>query len=114
MGKRLFVGGIPYSTTEQELGDLFGRYGTVTDIHIPVDRYTGQAKGFAFVEMGSNAEADSATEGLNQTMMGSRQIVVNEAREKPQSGYRDAEDYGSRQDESRHGSGHHGNGGHRR
>ena len=60
MGKRIYVGGLPYSADDQQLEGLFAAYGQVAEVHIVADRYTGQAKGFAFVEMGTDEEAQKA------------------------------------------------------
>lgn len=89
MAKRIYVGGLPYSTTEEELEQLFSSQGTVKEVAIVVDRYTGQAKGFGFVEMNSDTEADAAISALNGTMLGGRTLTVNEAKpreERPRSG----------------------------
>ncbi len=82
----IYVGNMPYSTSEEELNALFGTHGNVSRIHIVMDRETGRAKGFAFVEMPNDAEAKAALEALNGTSMGGRALVVTEARpreEKP-------------------------------
>jgi RNA recognition motif-containing protein len=89
MAKRIYVGGLPYSVTEEDLENLFSASGTVTSVSVVTDRYTGQAKGFGFVEMASDAEADAAINALNGTMMGGRTLTVNEARpreERPRTG----------------------------
>ena len=80
MAKRIYVGGLPYSATDGELENLFASYGTVTSASVVTDRYTGQAKGFGFVEMSTDSEADAAINGLNGTLMGGRNLTVNEAR----------------------------------
>lgn len=80
MAKRIYVGGLPYSCTEQDLEDLFKAHGEVTSATVVSDRYTGQSKGFGFVEMATDAESDSAISALNGTMMGGRSLTVNEAR----------------------------------
>jgi RNA recognition motif-containing protein len=82
MGSKIYVGGLPYSTSEQELADLFGQHGSVTSAKIITDKYTGQSRGFGFVEMGSDNEAQSAISALNGTELGGRTLTVNEA--KPQ------------------------------
>lgn len=92
MNKRLFVGGIPYSTTEDELRQLFSEAGEVSLVNIPVDRFTGQGKGFAFVEMATEEGATKAIETINETEFGKRKITVNEARpreERPQRNFPD-------------------------
>lgn len=89
MAKRIYVGGLPYSATDEDLENLFSASGTVTSASVVTDRYTGQAKGFGFVEMSSDSEADAAINALNGTMMGGRTLTVNEARpreERPRGG----------------------------
>lgn len=80
MAKRIYVGGLAYATSEQSLEDLFAGSGTVTSASIVSDKYTGQSKGFGFVEMSSDAEADAAIAKLNGTMLDGRTLSVNEAR----------------------------------
>lgn len=80
MAKRIYVGGLPYSATEEDLETLFRSAGGVKEVTIITDRYTGQAKGFGFVEMNSDAEADAAISALNGTQMGGRTLTVNEAK----------------------------------
>jgi len=80
MAKRIYVGGLPYSATEEDLENLFASAGTVKEATIVTDRYTGQAKGFGFVEMENDAEADAAINSLNGTQMGGRTLTVNEAK----------------------------------
>ncbi|HEY6542250.1 MAG TPA: RNA-binding protein [Ktedonobacteraceae bacterium] len=82
---RLYVGGLPYQTTEQDLIDLFSPVGEVASAVVIADRDTGRSKGFGFVEMNDEQEARSAIDRLNGTSLGSRTITVNEARER-QSG----------------------------
>ena len=89
MAKRLYVGGLPYSTGERELEDLFASTGTVSSVSVVTDKYTGQSKGFGFVEMSTDAEADAAINTLNGTMLGSRTLTVNEAKpreDRPRTG----------------------------
>ncbi len=83
---RLYVGGLPYQTTEQDLIDLFVQVGQVASATIITDRDSGQSKGFGFVEMGDETEARSAIERINGITMGNRSITVNEARERQSSG----------------------------
>lgn len=83
MGSKIYVGGLPYSTTEQELSDLFGQHGSVQSAKVITDKYTGQSRGFGFVEMGSDEEATAAISALNETELGGRTLTVNEA--KPQA-----------------------------
>ena len=85
---RLYVGGIPYHTTEQDLLDLFGQAGNVIEATIITDRDTGRSKGFGFVEMSDDQGARTAIERLNGTMLGNRNITVNEARERQTTGSR--------------------------
>jgi len=80
MPKRIYVGGLPYSATEEDLENLFAAIGPVTDAVVVTDRYTGQAKGFGFVEMESDTDADTAISSLNGTQMGGRTLTVNEAK----------------------------------
>ncbi len=83
---RLYVGGLPYQTTEQDLIDLFQQAGNVTMATVITDRATGRSKGFGFAEMSDNQEAQGAIERFNGTNMGNRTITVNEARERPEGG----------------------------
>lgn len=85
---RLYVGGLPYSTTEQDLISLFEQAGAVANASVITDRETGRSKGFGFVEMSTDEDARRAMEHLNGTMLGNRTITVNEARERPaRTGY---------------------------
>ena len=87
MGSKIYVGGLPYSTTEQQLNDLFAAHGAVTSSRIITDKFTGQSRGFGFVEMSSDAEAQAAITALNGTELGGRTLTVNEARpQEPRSG----------------------------
>ena len=79
---RIYVGGLPYQTTEQDLVDLFAQVGHVTSATVITDRASGRSKGFGFVEMSNDQEARAAIERLNGTNLGNRTIVVNEARER--------------------------------
>lgn len=80
MAKRIYVGGLPYSTNEGELENLFAAFGTVNETSIISDRYTGQPKGFGFVEMENDGEAESAINSLNGSQLGGRTLTVNEAK----------------------------------
>ena len=80
MGTKLYVGSLPYSTTEQQLSELFSQHGTVQSAKVISDRYTGQSRGFGFVEMATGEEAQKAIAALNGTALGGRTLVVNEAR----------------------------------
>jgi RNA recognition motif-containing protein len=84
---RLYVGSLSYQTTEEELADLFGQVGQVVSATVITDRDSGRSKGFGFVEMSNDDEARKAIEQLNGTTLGSRQIIVNEAREKRDNQY---------------------------
>ncbi|MGH7184320.1 MAG: RNA recognition motif domain-containing protein [Nitrospiraceae bacterium] len=87
MGSKIYVGGLPYSTTEQELSGLFATHGAVTSSRIITDKFTGQSRGFGFVEMSSDAEAQAAITALNGTELGGRTLTVNEARpQEPRTG----------------------------
>lgn len=80
MGRKLYVGNLPYSATEQSLREAFAASGTVDSVSVITDRDSGQSKGFAFVEMASDREAQAATEAMNGKMLDGRQIKVNEAK----------------------------------
>jgi RNA recognition motif-containing protein len=87
MGAKIYVGGLPYSTTEQQLSDLFAVHGSVASSRIITDKFTGQSRGFGFVEMSSDSEAQAAITALNGTELGGRTLTVNEARpQEPRSG----------------------------
>ena len=88
MSKKLFVGGIPYSTTEAELRDYFAQCGNVVSASIIIDRATNRSKGFGFVEFETEEEAQKAVDTLNGTELGGRSIVVNIARPKENNGPR--------------------------
>ena len=88
MGRRLYVGNLPYSTGEAELQELFSKAGTVESVRVMRDAATGRARGFAFVEMGTEEAAQSAIQRLNDTDLDGRKIAVNEARPKPSGGGR--------------------------
>ncbi len=78
----IYVGNLSFRATESELRDAFSQYGEVTKVSIITDRETGRSRGFGFVEMGNSHEARAAIQGLNQTMLGDREISCNEARER--------------------------------
>lgn len=80
MNKKLYVGSLPYSVTEDQLRDLFAPFGNIESCRIISDKFSGQSKGFGFVEMASEEEAQKAMEGVNGREMGGRTLVVNEAR----------------------------------
>ena len=85
---RLYVGGLPYQTTEQDLIALFEQAGQVAFATVIADRDTGRSKGFGFVEMSNDQEAQSAIDRLNGTSLGDRTITVNQARERQSTGNR--------------------------
>jgi RNA recognition motif-containing protein len=80
MGNKLYVGNLPYQVRDQDLQDAFGAFGQVTSAKVMMERETGRSKGFGFVEMGSDAEAQAAINGMNGQALGGRNLVVNEAR----------------------------------
>ena len=80
MGNKLYVGNLPYSFRDSDLESTFGQYGSVSSAKVMMERDTGRSKGFGFVEMGSDAEAQAAIEGVNGQAIGGRNLVVNEAR----------------------------------
>ncbi len=80
MGNKLYVGNLPYSVRDQDLEQAFGQFGVVTSAKVMMERDTGRSKGFGFVEMGSDADAQAAINGMNGQSLGGRSIVVNEAR----------------------------------
>lgn len=80
LAKRIYVGSLPYSVTETQLEGLFSPYGLINQVDVITDKYTGQAKGFAFVEMANDEEAEQAIAALNGTELGGRTLVINEAR----------------------------------
>jgi RNA recognition motif-containing protein len=80
VGNKLYVGNLAYSVRDQDLQDAFSQYGAVSSAKVMMDRETGRSKGFGFVEMGSDAEAQAAINGLNGQPVAGRAVVVNEAR----------------------------------
>ncbi len=82
MSTKLYVGGLPYSVTEQQLNELFAQQGTVSSAKVITDKFTGQSRGFGFVEMSTTEEAQKAISTLNGTQLEGRSLTVNEA--KPQ------------------------------
>jgi RNA recognition motif-containing protein len=80
MSKKLYVGGLPYSVTSAQLEEIFSKIGKVVSCDLITDKYSGQSKGFGFVEMEKDNEADQAIKDLNGTKVGEREITVNEAR----------------------------------
>src|SRR5512134_4017294 len=87
MGSKIYVGGLPYAATESQLNDLFAQHGTVASARIITDKFTGQSRGFGFVEMSSQEEAQAAISAVNGTQMEGRTLTVNEAKpQEPRSG----------------------------
>ena len=80
MGNKLYVGNLPYSVRDEDLQQSFGQFGAVTSAKVMMERDTGRSKGFGFVEMGSDSEAQAAIAGMNGQPLGGRSVVVNEAR----------------------------------
>lgn len=80
MGNKLYVGNLPYTVRDEDLQQAFSAYGSVNSAKVMMERETGRSKGFGFVEMGSDAEAQAAVEGMNGQSLGGRSLVVNEAR----------------------------------
>ncbi|HWO43439.1 MAG TPA: RNA-binding protein [Candidatus Eisenbacteria bacterium] len=83
MGNKLYVGGLPYSVSEGRLQEIFSPHGTVESASVISDRFTGQSRGFGFVEMSSSSEAQKAIEALNGTQLDGRTLTVNEAKPQP-------------------------------
>jgi RNA recognition motif-containing protein len=91
MMMNIYVGNLPYGATEDELKTAFAAFGEVSSVNLITDQFSGQSKGFAFVEMADNASADAAIKGLNETAMGGRNLKVNQAKprsERPSRGPR--------------------------
>ena len=80
MGNKLYVGNLPYTVRDEDLQQSFGQFGSITSAKVMMERDTGRSKGFGFVEMGSDAEAQAAITGMNGQSLGGRSITVNEAR----------------------------------
>jgi RNA recognition motif-containing protein len=108
MGRKLYVGNLPYSATDASLREAFSASGTVDSVTVITDRDTGQSKGFAFVEMSSDAEAQRAMQAMNGQTIDGRQIKVNEAKPKGSGG-----GGGGRRDGGGYGGGGYGGGGRR-
>jgi len=87
MGRRLYVGNLPYSATEDQLTELFGRAGKVDSVRVMRDMATGRARGFAFIEMASDDDAQKAISEFHEHQLEGRALVVNEARPKPEGGF---------------------------
>ncbi len=88
MGKKLYVGNLSYEVSDSDLSSMFTAFGTVQSAQVIMDRDTGRSKGFGFVEMGSDQEAQAAITGLNGKEVGGRALTVNEARPKTEGGGR--------------------------
>lgn len=87
MGSKIYVGGLPYSATDPQLNELFAPHGTVESARVITDKFTGQSRGFGFVEMSTPEEAKAAIAALNGSQMDGRSLVVNEAKpQEPRSG----------------------------
>jgi RNA recognition motif-containing protein len=86
LSKKLYVGNLPFTVTEDELRDVFARHGEVESVAVIMDRDTGRPRGFGFVEMGDSAAAENAIRGLDGTDMGGRSLRVNEAQDKRSGG----------------------------
>jgi len=87
----IYVGNLPYSITEADLRETFSRFGEVSEVNLITDKYSGESKGFGFVEMANNSQADAAIKGLNGTDMKGRNVTVNQAKpktERPSRGRR--------------------------
>ena len=80
MGNKLYVGNLPYTVRDDDLSQSFGEFGTVTSAKVMMERDTGRSKGFGFVEMADDAQAQAAINGMNGQALGGRNLVVNEAR----------------------------------
>jgi cold-inducible RNA-binding protein len=87
MGRRLYVGNLPYKTTDEDLTELFGRAGAVDNVRVMRDQATGRARGFAFVEMVNDEDAQKAVEQFHEYELDGRALVVNEARPKESGGF---------------------------
>ncbi len=88
MGTKLYVGNLSYNTTSEQLGEMFHAFGAVRSAQVIEDRMTGRSKGFGFVEMETDAEAQAAISGLNGQIKGGRPLTVNEARPREEGGGR--------------------------
>jgi RNA recognition motif-containing protein len=94
MAKRIFVGNLPFSATEDQLRTLFSAHGEVTSVNIITDKFTNRSRGFAFVEMSADAAAVAAIAAINQYQLDGRALTVNEARERSEGGPRGGGGYG--------------------
>ncbi len=96
MGKNIYVGNLPYDTTRDDLVQLFQTYGTVTNSQVIIDKFSGRSRGFGFVEMSDDGEAEAAIDALNGTPYGGRPLTVNEARPREERGSGHGGEGGSR------------------
>ena len=103
MGRKLYVGNLAYGVSDSDLQQMFGAHGTVQSAQVIMDRDTGRSKGFGFVEMGSDQEAQAAIQALNGKESGGRALTVNEARPKTEGGARGG--YGGGSSRGGYGSG---------
>jgi RNA recognition motif-containing protein len=94
VGKRIYVGNLSYSTTDDQLRDLFAAYGTVASANVVTDRLSGDSRGFGFVEMGSADEARTAVTALDGKELGGRQLKISEAKERAAGGGRERSSQG--------------------
>lgn len=101
MSRKLYVGNLPFNTDETQLQELFAQAGTVDTVNVVRDRETGRARGFAFVEMGTDEEAQQAINKLNSYELGGRALTVNEARPKTEGGFGGGGGYGAGGGDSR-------------
>ena len=85
---KLYIGNLSYSTTEQEIVDLLAQYGTADSVQLIKDRHTGQSKGFGFIEMNDNSEADAAIKALNDSNFKGRKLKLNQAQPRDKSKHR--------------------------
>ncbi|MCJ7792856.1 MAG: RNA-binding protein [Candidatus Marinimicrobia bacterium] len=99
MSKRLFVGGLPYSATSSQLEEIFSKFGKVVSCEVITDKYSGRSKGFGFVEMEVDKEADEAVEKANGTEMEGKKIAVNVARPREERPRFDSRGGGPRRDD---------------
>ena len=109
MGRRLYVGNLPYKATDEELRELFSRSGPVDNVQVMRDNMTGRARGFAFVEMATDEGAQKAVADLNQYQLDGRALVVNEARPRTPGGAGRG-DFGGGRGRSEYGGGDFGGG----
>lgn len=84
----IYVGNLPFSITDADLRETFSRFGEVSQVNLISDKFTGESKGFGFVEMANNSQADAAIKGLNGTDLKGRNITVNQAKPKTEGGSR--------------------------